>query len=123
MILVVNGVILKGLYRTSTWRLWGQRAKVLCCCVRGKNNTSKAQALEDIAHAMATMFDNVEIVPTDFVAGLIMVYRDQKERLKENPDCDLGATVKKVNESKFNVYCGADIRLSFLDYSSSHEGI
>ena len=91
----------KGLYRTHTWKLWGQRAKLLCCCVRGNNNTSKAQALEDIAHAMATMFDDVEIVPTDFVASLIMVHRDQKEQLTENPDCDLGAPVKKVSESRF----------------------
>ena len=105
----------KGLYRASTWRLWGQRAKVLCCCVRGKNNASKAQALEDIAHAMATMFDDIEIVPTDFIAGLVMVYRDQKEQLRDNPDCDLGTTVKEVNDTnlRYAVVHG-DIRLQYF---------
>ena len=89
----------KGLYRTSTWRLWGRRAKLLCCCVRGNNNTSKAQALDDIAHAMATMFDDVEIVPTDFIAGLMLVHRDQKEQMNKDPECDLGDQLKRVSES------------------------
>ena len=91
----------KGLYRTSTWKLWGQRAKLLCCCVRGNKNNSKVQALEDIAHAMATLFDDVDIVPTDFVAGLMLVHRDQKKQLEANPECDLGAPIKKVSESRF----------------------
>ena len=87
----------KGLYRTSTWKLWGRRAKLLCCCVRGNNNTSKTQALDDIAHAMATMFDDVEIVPTDFVAALMLVHRDQKKQMKD-PKCDLGDQLKNVSQ-------------------------
>ena len=87
----------KTLYRAQTWRLWGRRAKLLCCCVRGNNNTSKVQALEDIAHAMATMFHDVEMVPTEFVAGLMLVHRDQKAQMKQNLKCDLGAQLKRVS--------------------------
>ena len=91
----------KTLYRAQTWKLWGRRAKLLCCCVRGNNNTSKAQALEDIAHAMATMFHDLEnqMVPTEFVAGLMLVHRDQKEQMKD-PKCDLGAQLKRVSGPK-----------------------
>ena len=92
----------KGLYRTSTWKFWGRRAKLLCCCVRGNNNTSKAQALDDIAHAMATIFDDLEIVPTDFIAALMLVHRDQKEQMTKDPECDLGAQLKRVSKSEFS---------------------
>ena len=88
----------KRLYSASSRQQWTRRVKVLCCCTGGNNSRSKVQALEDIAHAMATMFDGVEIVPTDFVAALMLVHRDQKGQLKRNRNCDLGAQLKTVSQ-------------------------
>lgn len=87
----------KRLYSASSRQQWTRRVRVLCCCAGGNNTRSKVQALEDIAHAMATMFDGVEIVPTDFVAALMLVHRDQKEQMKRN--CDLGAQLKTVSQN------------------------
>ena len=86
------------LYSANSRQQWTRRVKILCCCTGGSNSRSKVQALEDIAHAMATMFDGVEIVPTDFVAALMLVHRDQKEQLKKNQNCDLGAQLKTVSD-------------------------
>ena len=93
----------KRLYSASSRQQWTRRVRVLCCCAGGNNNRSKVQALEDIAHAMATMFDGVEIVPTDFVAALMLVHRDQKEQMKRN--CDLGAQLKTVRQRFSNSSC------------------
>jgi len=88
----------KRLYSASSRQQWFRRTRVLCCCTGGNNSRSKVQALEDIAHAMATMFDGVEIVPTDFVAALMLVHRDQKEQIsKSQGSCDLGAQLRSVS--------------------------
>ena len=86
----------KRLYSASSWQQWRRRVRWLCCTGRN-NTTSKVQALEDIAHAMATMFDGVEIVPTDFVAALMLVHRDQKKQMKTRHNCDLGAQLRTVS--------------------------
>ena len=93
----------KRLYSASSRQQWTRRVRVLCCCAGGNNTRSKVQALEDIAHAMATMFDGVEIVPTDFVAALMLVHRDQKEQMKRK--CDLGAQLKTVSQKISNDSC------------------
>ena len=85
----------KRLYSASSRQQWIRRTRVLCCCAGGYNGRAKVQVLEDIAHTMATMFDGVDIVPTDFVAALMLVHRDQKEQMKTQ--CDLGAQLRKVN--------------------------
>jgi len=85
----------KRLYSSSAWKHWTRRVRALCCCIGGGNNRSKVQALEDIAHAMATMFDGVDVVPSDFVAALMLVHRDQKEQMK-SIHCDLGAQLRNV---------------------------
>ena len=84
----------KRMYRASARTRWTQRVRVLCCCA-GANNRAKRQALEDIAHAMATIFDGVEMVTTDFIAALMLVHRDQKEQIKKQRD--LGAQLKRVS--------------------------
>ena len=93
---VVKKTVTKRLYSTNSWKRWGRRAKFLCCCIGNNNSASKKQALEDIAHAMATMFDGVNIVPTDFIAALMLVHRNQKDQMKRK--CDLGAQVKRVSQ-------------------------
>jgi len=85
----------KRLYSSNAWNHWTRRVRALCCCIGGGNNRSKVQALEDIAHAMATMFDGVDVVLSDFVAALMLVHRDQKKQLK-SIHCDLGAQLRNV---------------------------
>ena len=93
----VRKQVSKRLYSASSRQRWRRRVKVLCCCA-GSNGGSKTQAaMEDIAHAMATMFDGVKIVPTDFMAALMLVHRDQKEQIKKDIKCDLGAQLKHVS--------------------------
>ena len=87
----------KRMYHASSLARWTQRVKLLFCCA-GANNRAKVQALKDIAHAMATMLDGMEMVPTDFVAALMLVYRDQKEQIKKQ--CNLGAQLKSVSKMK-----------------------
>ena len=82
------------MYRASARTRWTQRVRVLCCCA-GANNRAKRQALEDIAHAMTTIFDGIEMVPTDFIAALMLVHRDQKEQIKKQRN--LGAQLKRVS--------------------------
>ena len=87
----------KRLYSASSQQRWRRRVKVLCCCA-GSNNGSKTQAMEDMVHAMATMFDgdeSDEMVPTDFMAALMLVHQDQKAQTKKG--CDLGAQLKNVS--------------------------
>ena len=88
--------VTKRLYSASSRQRWRRRIKVLCCCA-GSNNGSKTQAMEDIVHAMATMLDGVDFVPTDFMAALMLVHRDQKEQIKKDIKCDLGAQLKSVS--------------------------
>ena len=94
--------VTKRLYSVGAQRRWRRRIKTLCCCV-GTNDRSKALAMEDIAHAMATMFDGVEIVPTDFMAALMLVHGNQRAQIKKDIKHDLGAQLKYV--SNFLVTC------------------
>ena len=87
----------KRLYSASSRQRWTRRARVLCCCAGGHNSRAKVQALGDIAHAMATIFDGVDVVPTDIVAALMLVHRDQKEQMKTQSTCDLGIQLRTVS--------------------------
>ena len=96
--IIKKAKVSKRLYSASSRQQWTRRGKVLCCCAGGHNSRAKALALKDIAHAMATIFDGVEIVPMDFVAALMLVHRDQKEQMKTNPNCDMGAQLRTVSQ-------------------------
>ena len=93
---VLKKQVTKRLYSASSQQRWRRRVKVLCCCA-GSNNRSKTQAMEDIVHAMATMLDGVQFVPTDFMAGLMLVHQDQKAQMEKDKKCDLGAQLKSVS--------------------------
>ena len=93
----------KKLYSASSRRRWKRRVKLLFCCA-GSNDASKNQAMEDIAHAMATMFHRVDFVPTDFIAALMLVHQDQKEQIKKDIKYDLGAQLKLVRVKAHAAY-------------------
>ena len=67
------------LYNTNAKEQWLQWVKVLLVVLAVIDARSILQALEDIAHGMAIMLEGNEFVLSDFVAGLMLVYRDQKE--------------------------------------------
>jgi len=89
------------LYSASSRRQWAQRVRTLCCCVSGRNNRAKVKALEDIAHAMATMFHKVDVVLSDFVVALMLVHRDQKKKMSSQT-FDLAADLRNVS---YNCNC------------------
>ena len=84
----------KRMYHASSWARWKQRVRLLFCCA-GANNRAKAQALKDIVHAMATMLDGMEMVPTDFAAALMLVHHNQREQMKKQ--YNIGAQPKSVS--------------------------
>jgi len=86
----------KRLYSASSRKQWARRVRTLCCCVGGQNNRAKVKALEDIAHAMATMFHKVDIVLSDFVVALMLVHRNQKKK-SINQTFDLAADLRSVS--------------------------
>jgi len=53
--------------------------------------------MEDIAHSMATMFDGVDVVPSDFVAALMLVRRDQKKKMQDDKKYNLAAELRNVS--------------------------
>ena len=90
----------KTLYSASSRKQWARRVKALCCCVGAHNNRSRVKALEDIAHAMATMFDGVDIVLSDIVTALMLIHYDQKEKMKST-QVDPAAELRNV---RYNLY-------------------
>ncbi|XP_065890024.1 diacylglycerol lipase-beta-like isoform X2 [Dysidea avara] len=82
-------------YSASSRMQWARRVRMFCCCVSGRNNRAKVKAMEDIAHAMATMFDKVDIVLSDFVVALMLVHRDQKIKVNSQR-LDLAAELRNI---------------------------
>ena len=60
-----------------------RRLSALCCCLGLKGHRSRGTALEEISKAMHTLFKDVDIVPSDFLCGLILVNKDQKRKKQE----------------------------------------
>ena len=53
-------------------------------------------AMQDAAKALHTIFSDLDIVPSDVVAGLILLKRDQR-RKKESCNCPVCIEVCEVN--------------------------
>ncbi|XP_065890027.1 diacylglycerol lipase-beta-like isoform X3 [Dysidea avara] len=90
-----NDMTTTKLYSASSKKQWTRRVKAWCCCVGAHNNTSRVKALEDIAHAMATMFDGVDIVLSDFMTGLMLIHHDQRQKMKSK-QIDLAARLRNI---------------------------
>ncbi|KAK6187867.1 hypothetical protein SNE40_005799 [Patella caerulea] len=56
-------------------KAWERRIKVICCCVA--NNQENRDAFIEISKLVADFFVDVDLVPTDIAAGLILVKKQQ----------------------------------------------
>lgn len=61
-----------------------RRLKALCCCcLRLTQHNDRGLALEDAARVMQTIFNDVDLVGSDLIAGLILLNKDQKRKRRE----------------------------------------
>ena len=60
-----------------------RRFKALCCCFTAGTNRSSSLAMQDAAKAFHTIFSNLDFVPSDVVAGLLLLKRDQRKKKEE----------------------------------------
>ncbi|KAH9589016.1 Fungal lipase-like domain [Trypanosoma melophagium] len=60
--------------------LWGQRCRLLCCsCFKPKRDDD---AFKDVARTLAGLFRGYDLVPSDVVAGLLLVHGMQLRSLR-----------------------------------------
>ena len=69
----------------------GQLTKT-CCCPDVSGN--QRQAFSDIAHGLAAIFRDVDLVPSDVAAGLLLLNREQSSKADEESE---GSRVCLVN--------------------------
>ncbi|XP_041362272.1 diacylglycerol lipase-beta-like isoform X2 [Gigantopelta aegis] len=87
------GESLEASQTTMAAKIWERRCRLLCCCVAcNKNNQN---AFTDISRLVAEFFKDVDLVPTDIAAGLLLVLRQQR-LVKES----LGAVIVDVTSSE-----------------------
>uniref|UniRef100_A0A2D4GDY3 Uncharacterized protein n=1 Tax=Micrurus corallinus TaxID=54390 RepID=A0A2D4GDY3_MICCO len=73
---------------------WTRRLKVFLCCTRTKD--SQSDAYSEIAYLFAEFFRDLDIVPSDIIAGLVLLR--QRQRAKRNAVLD----EVSVRNSDFN---------------------
>lgn len=56
-------------------QIWERRCRILCCCIR--NNEDTAPAFTDVGKIVAEFFKDLDLVPTDMAAGLMLVQEKQ----------------------------------------------
>ncbi|BFZ06737.1 hypothetical protein BsWGS_09776 [Bradybaena similaris] len=59
----------------STSKVWETRCRVLCCCIACNPDTK--QAFIDVSKVVAAFFKDIDLVPTDVAAGLVLVQKQQ----------------------------------------------
>lgn len=65
-------------------RAYFRRLKALCCCLGIGGHRSRSIAVNDVARAFYTIFSDLDdVVPSDMLAGLILISRDQRKKMKE----------------------------------------
>ncbi|XP_035662248.1 sn1-specific diacylglycerol lipase alpha-like isoform X2 [Branchiostoma floridae] len=57
---------------------WEHRCKLLCCCAGVQDN--QQHAFQEIAHLLSEFFIDVDLVPSDVVAGLVLLRQQQKHQ-------------------------------------------
>ncbi|XP_023932665.1 sn1-specific diacylglycerol lipase beta [Lingula anatina] len=68
--------VLSGL-STATSRVWRNRMRVLCCCVGCDENSR--EAFTEIGNLFSGFFQNIDLVPTDIAAGLVLLQMQQEQ--------------------------------------------
>ncbi|KAK7506291.1 hypothetical protein BaRGS_00002403, partial [Batillaria attramentaria] len=56
--------------------VWEQRCRCLCCCIAKGQDTD--EAFSDVSKLVADFFKDIDLVPTDIAAGLMLVEQEQK---------------------------------------------
>lgn len=59
-----------------------RRLQTICCCLGLRGHQSRGMALQDAAGAFHTIFNDVDLVGSDIVAGLILLNLDQKQKVR-----------------------------------------
>ncbi|XP_022255756.1 sn1-specific diacylglycerol lipase beta-like isoform X2 [Limulus polyphemus] len=62
-------------------QVWKYRMKLLCCCCAGLDEHSQ-HAYTDIASLFASLFEDVDLVPSDIVVGLVLLHTKQFQALQ-----------------------------------------
>ncbi|XP_038064401.1 diacylglycerol lipase-beta-like isoform X2 [Patiria miniata] len=66
---------------------WEQRCKMLCCCA-GKDANSQV-AYAEVAAILSKFFHGLDIVPSDIVAGLILMQLEQERLMRDGEQPNL----------------------------------
>ncbi|XP_060260281.1 diacylglycerol lipase-alpha isoform X1 [Ovis aries] len=92
---------------------WSRRLKVFLCCTRTKD--SQSDAYSEIAYLFAEFFRDLDIVPSDIIAGLVLLR--QRQRAKRN------AVLDEANNDILAFLSGMPVtrNTKYLDLKSSHE--
>ncbi|XP_033123784.1 sn1-specific diacylglycerol lipase beta-like [Anneissia japonica] len=61
-------------------QVWERRCRLLCCCAGSDENSQDAFA--DVSALMAVFFKNLDIVPSDIAAGLVLLQYDQERHIR-----------------------------------------
>ncbi|XP_076332276.1 diacylglycerol lipase-beta-like isoform X2 [Tachypleus tridentatus] len=75
-------------------QVWKYRMKLLCCCCAGLDENSQ-HAYSDIASLFASLFEDVDLVPSDIVVGLVLLHTKQFQKLqaasltRDQPNTDI----------------------------------
>ena len=87
----------------SAQQRWSRRVKMLCCCAGHSNR--KAQAMKQIAHTLASLTYRLkDFVPTYYLAGLLLVKREQKNnKLNNDSETRLKCVNTKVSIIKYYI--------------------
>ena len=72
-----------------------RRFRALCCCFGAGGNQSSALAMQDAAKAFHTLFSDLDLVPSDLLAGLFLLKRDQRQK-KESCKCPVCTRVCNI---------------------------
>ncbi|XP_005104352.1 diacylglycerol lipase-beta isoform X2 [Aplysia californica] len=62
----------------SASKVWENRCRCMCCCISFSQDTR--EAFSDVAKLVADFFHDLDLVPSDIVAGLVLVQQDQVEQ-------------------------------------------
>ncbi|GFN98243.1 Sn1-specific diacylglycerol lipase beta [Plakobranchus ocellatus] len=62
---------------SSAHKLWENRCRLLCCCIACHSDTQ--EAFTEVGKIVANFFQDLDLVPTDIAAGLMLVLQQQQE--------------------------------------------
>ncbi|XP_052059315.1 diacylglycerol lipase-beta-like [Mytilus californianus] len=68
---------------SSAINKWEKRFRIICCCLAGSEKNTGA--FNAISQLLADYFKDVDLVPTDIAAGLILVHKDQEKQISDLP--------------------------------------